>query len=206
MGLNAQTSVPAFVTGQVLTAAQQTQINTGVPVFASTVTRDAAFGGTGEKTLAEGQTCWIEGTGLQIYNGTSWVPYGYAISYTPTWTSTGTQPAIGNGSLSGIYVRIGSWISFRITMSFGSTTTFGTGNYRFGLPVATNTDNNIGYYAQALDTMVAWYYNAYGEGRSDASTTYFNLYTNANAIYGPTVPFTFGNGDGIWITGQYIVS
>jgi hypothetical protein len=49
---------------------------TGIPVFASTVTRDAGFGGTGEKTLAEGQMCYVEGTGLQSYNGTSWVTWG----------------------------------------------------------------------------------------------------------------------------------
>ena len=73
MGANAQTSVPAFTTGQVLTAQQQTEINTGVPVFATTVTRDAAFGGTGEKTLAQGQLAYIEATNVvQYYDGTSW--------------------------------------------------------------------------------------------------------------------------------------
>lgn len=77
MGANAQTTVPTFTTGQVLTAQQQNDsARTGVPVFASTVTRDAAFGGTGEKTLAEGQLAYIEGTGLQSYNGTSWVTWG----------------------------------------------------------------------------------------------------------------------------------
>jgi hypothetical protein len=54
---NTQTSVPVFTAGQVLTAAQQNQINTGIPVFATSVERDAAFGGTGEKTLAEGAVC-----------------------------------------------------------------------------------------------------------------------------------------------------
>jgi hypothetical protein len=74
MGLNAQTAVPVFTAGQVLTAAQQTQINTGIPVFATTVTRDAAFGGTGEKTLAQGQYAYIEATStLQVYNGSAWV-------------------------------------------------------------------------------------------------------------------------------------
>lgn len=81
MGANAQTTVPTFTTGQVLTADQQNQsARTGVPVFASTVTRDAGFGGTGEKTLAEGQLCYVEGTGLQSYNGTSWVTWGTAPS------------------------------------------------------------------------------------------------------------------------------
>jgi hypothetical protein len=73
MGANAQTAVPVFTAGQVLTAAQQTQINTGIPVFATTTTRDAAFGGTGEKTLAEGQYAYIEATNeLQVYSGTAW--------------------------------------------------------------------------------------------------------------------------------------
>lgn len=76
MGANAQTSVPAFTAGQVLTAQQQTEINTGIPVFATTVERDAAFGGTGEKTLAEGQLCYVENlTGvaqIQYYDGSTW--------------------------------------------------------------------------------------------------------------------------------------
>jgi hypothetical protein len=77
MGANAQTAVPAFTAGQVLTAAQQTQINTGIPVFATTTTRDAAFGGTGEKTLAEGQFAYIEATNsTQYYDGSTWVDLG----------------------------------------------------------------------------------------------------------------------------------
>ena len=73
MGANAQTSVPAFTSGQILTAAQVTQINTGMPVFASSTERDAAFGGAGEKTLAEGQTCYLEDTDVaQVYDGSTW--------------------------------------------------------------------------------------------------------------------------------------
>ena len=77
MGANAQTAVPAFTAGQVLTAAQQTQINTGIPVFATTTTRDAAFGGTGEKTLAEGQFAYIEASNTtQYYDGAAWQTVG----------------------------------------------------------------------------------------------------------------------------------
>jgi hypothetical protein len=73
MGANAQTSVPVFTSGQVLTAQQQTEINTGVPVFATTVERDAAFGGTGEKTLAEGQFAYLEDSNTtQYYDGSTW--------------------------------------------------------------------------------------------------------------------------------------
>jgi len=77
MGANAQTSVPVFTAGQVLTAAQMTQVNTGIPVFASTTERDAAFGGTGEKTLAEGQMAYLEDTNTtQYYDGSAWAAVG----------------------------------------------------------------------------------------------------------------------------------
>ena len=74
MGANAQTTVPTFTASQVLTAAQMNDsARTGVPVFATTTTRDAGFGGTGEKTLAEGQLCYIEASDeTQYYTGTAW--------------------------------------------------------------------------------------------------------------------------------------
>lgn len=76
MGANAQTTVPTFTSGQVLTADQMNQsARTGVPVFVGTAERDAAFGGSGEKTLAEGQLAYIESTKtVQFYNGTTWLP------------------------------------------------------------------------------------------------------------------------------------
>ena len=72
MGANATTSVPVYASGEVLTAANLNITNSGIPVFATTVTRDAAFGGTGEKTLAQGQFCYLESTGkLQAELGLS---------------------------------------------------------------------------------------------------------------------------------------
>ena len=76
---NTQTSVPVFTAGQVLTAAQQNQINTGIPVFADSTARDAAFGGTGEKTLAEGQFAFLEDSDTtQYYDGSTWEAVGVA--------------------------------------------------------------------------------------------------------------------------------
>lgn len=93
MGANAQTTVPTFVAGQTLTAAQQNaSARTGVPVFASTTTRNDAFGGTGEKTLAEGQLCWLEGVGMQVYNAAgAWItltPQSALVSTSNTTAST----------------------------------------------------------------------------------------------------------------------
>jgi hypothetical protein len=42
--------------------------------FASAAVRDAAFGGAGEPTLAEGMTCYLDDLNvLQTYTGTAWV-------------------------------------------------------------------------------------------------------------------------------------
>lgn len=77
MGANAVTSIPDFVALQVLTAAELDVVNCGIPVFATTTTRDAAFGGSGEKTLAQGQFCYLESTGkLQVYTGSAWSNVG----------------------------------------------------------------------------------------------------------------------------------
>lgn len=87
MGVNAQTSVPAFTAGQVLTAAQMTEVNTGIPVFATTVTRDAAFGGAGEKVLAQGQYAYIEATStLQVYTGSAWQAVGGGLTLVKSQT------------------------------------------------------------------------------------------------------------------------
>jgi hypothetical protein len=90
MGVNQQTSVPAFSAGQVLTAAQVTQINTGVPVFADSTARTAAFGGTGEKVLAQGQLSYLESDGkIYVYSGTAWVSIS-SVTNVAAFTASGT--------------------------------------------------------------------------------------------------------------------
>ncbi len=79
MGANATTSVPVYASGEVLTAANLNITNSGVPVFADSTARDAAFGGTGEKTLAEGQYAYLESTNQTlVYDGSSWISVGVA--------------------------------------------------------------------------------------------------------------------------------
>lgn len=79
MGINAQTSVPSFSPGDTLTAANTNLLANGIPVFAGTATRDAAFGGSDEKVLAEGQFAYLEDTDTtQFYDGAAWQPVGVA--------------------------------------------------------------------------------------------------------------------------------
>jgi hypothetical protein len=91
---NEQTSVPLFTAGEVLTAANMNiSAGTGVPVFSNSTTRDASFGGAGEKVLAEGQLCYLSDTNItQYYSGSSWLPVGAASGLTLVKTQT-----IGSG-------------------------------------------------------------------------------------------------------------
>lgn len=90
MGANAQTSVPTFVASQVLTAQQVNEINTGVPVFADSTARTNAFGGSGEKVLAQGQLSYLESDGkIYVYSGTAWVSIS-SVTNVEAFTANGT--------------------------------------------------------------------------------------------------------------------
>ena len=87
---NEQTSVPLYAASEVLTAANMNiSAGTGVPVFATTVTRDAAFGGASEKVLAEGQLCYLSASNIvQYYDGAAWATVGPAAAGGLTFISS----------------------------------------------------------------------------------------------------------------------
>ena len=160
MGANAVTTVPVYVAGEVLTAADMNITNSGIPVFATTTTRDAAFGGAGEKTLAEGQFAYIEATNTtQYYDGAA-------------WQSVGVSPGlvrVGGGALSGSSTTFSSVFSatydaYRIVFSnlsasaaAGLKMTLGatTANYNYVSVAATYS--TAAYSAQSgEDTAASW--------------------------------------------------
>ncbi len=108
MGANAQTTVPTFTAAQVLTADQMNQsARTGVPVFADTTARDAAFGSSGEKTLAEGQLCYLESTDkVQFYNGSSWANLG-SVTNVAAFTASGTWTVPAGVTYAIAHIRAG---------------------------------------------------------------------------------------------------
>jgi hypothetical protein len=123
MGVNQQTSVPAFTVGQVLTAQQQTEINTGVPVFADTTARDAAFGGSGEKTLAEGQLAYLEDSNIvQYYDGSGWATVGPSADSGLTLISATTiGTTVSSVTVSGAFSA--TYDSYKIVVSGGAGST-----------------------------------------------------------------------------------
>ena len=208
MGVNAQTSVPTFTASQVLTAAQQNQINTGIPVFATATTRDAAFGGTGEKVLAEGQFGYQESTKeLRWYSGTAWeAALGLEAwdTFTPTFTSigAGTDWVIGNATTSCAYLRVGRGIFFRVQVTWGSTTTFGTKALGMSLPLAaiaySGTNPVLGE-ANFIDTSAAENYAGRVVYRGQTEVQFVQTGVSAtyvkNGLVTSTLPFTWASTD-----------
>lgn len=140
MGANAQTSVPTFSAQQILTAQQMNQsARTGVPVFANTTDRDAAFGGAGEKTLAEGQLCYLEDTNVvQYYDGSSWATVGPSTPGLVLISATTIGSGVTSVALSNIFSA--TYANYKVIISGGAASATSDGSFFLG------GDNVSGYY------------------------------------------------------------
>lgn len=116
-------------------------------------------------------------------------------TWTPTWSSTGTAPVLGNGTLTGTYFRLQKLIIAEARLQSGSTTTFGTGAYALSLPVtalaATTPNKSIGI-ARFNDNSAGNNYNftAHQTGTNSVSFT-----VNAGGTWSLNIPVTFANPD-----------
>jgi hypothetical protein len=73
----AVTSVTNFSDGNVLTATALNAVNCGIHVYSNAAARDAAYGGSGERTLVEGEYAYLLDTDQTlVYSGSSWVTVG----------------------------------------------------------------------------------------------------------------------------------
>lgn len=80
-------------------------------------------------------------------------------TYTPTWAGSVTNPAIGNGVLTGRYVINGRVAYVDIRLMIGSTTTMGSGYWTFSLPlVAVDTVSQVGGSAMVLNNGVRYWH------------------------------------------------
>jgi hypothetical protein len=124
-------------------------------------------------------------------------------AYTSTWTGSGSNPAIGDGTSYAFETREGCMISVDLGINMGSTTTYGTGEYRFSLPrAASGSSNFFGGTALLYDLSATTYYT--GVVQIAASGTYLTvLVHNTVSTITPTVPFTFANGDFLRIQASY---
>lgn len=122
-------------------------------------------------------------------------------AYTPTWTATGTNPAIGNGTIAGAYMQAGKLVAFRLKITMGSTTTYGSGAYLFGLPVASLAagSDSIDISALVFDSSATGRAFRFGYMSSGSIVLADQSGTTVNA----TTPYTLATNDTISISGHY---
>ena len=172
---NEQTSVPLFVADTILTAAQQNiSAGTGVPVFATTVTRDAAFGGA-NKALAEGQLCYLSATNVvQYYDGAAWATVGPAAASSGLVCVKAETAFTAATSVTADSVFTSTYTNYLINFKFqGSTTNDALLKLRVG-GVSASTAYNYQELAGIASTASA--------ARSTSQTS-FVLGTNTNGAF-----------------------
>ncbi|MCX4543764.1 hypothetical protein [Streptomyces sp. NBC_01565] len=185
--------------------ALEAMIRQTVLTFASAATRNAVL-----TSPVEGQMVWLQDSNtFTVYDGTTWqgVPTGGTWqNYTPSWTAVTTNPVLGNGSLSGRYMRDGSTVNFSIKITAGSTTTFGSGPWSLTLPTA--AANNIDMLGKTFVGDSSAGTAAYSQGPAyiAAGGTTVSPYAggaNSTGIVSSLNPQTWANGDRLWISGTY---
>jgi hypothetical protein len=77
---------------------------------------------------------WIDATVMGNYSANT--------SYTPTFNTANADGSIGDGTITGFYTRVGDLVTASVRFVAGSTTDFGSGALRFGLPFTAATKSN----------------------------------------------------------------
>jgi hypothetical protein len=136
--------------------------------FATTTARDAAFGGVGEPTLAEGMTAYIDAdNSIYTYDGSNWVRL----------VSTTTPPAM---QLVSTFTASGTSRSLVCDNVF--TTEFD--NYRVVGNMRSTVNTNALFYqylnTSGVSVATGYYGTAYGQDFTTGGTTFFNL--NAGTV------------------------
>jgi hypothetical protein len=123
---------PAF---SKLTAAQVNGylMDQSIMRFASAAVRDAAFGGVGEPTLAEGMTCYLDDlNALLVYNGSNWIqitPTAAAVQITSE-TFTGTNYTTNQPATAGPAISIVTGTTALITVGSAFTVNAGVQGFQ----------------------------------------------------------------------------
>lgn len=152
-----------------------------------------------------------DATGAQV-----WVPevlLGAWRTFTPTWTTTGSAPSLGNGTLTGRYFKHGRSIRFIIGLTFGSTTNGGLGNYKFALPAAAAAGFEQWVDAKAFTNPFNWMGRAVIDTGASVAVPYFPI-DAGNNVHGPFnqanpgtpnvgAAFPMKTGANMYLSGEY---
>jgi hypothetical protein len=151
-------------------------------------------------------TTWVDGSGggtpisaARLNNLESGVTMTYD-TYTPTWTASGSAPSFGNAVIVARYVKRGKWVHAYGRITFGTTSSFGTGTYTFALPAGA-AQPALGQWGDltAFDASTN-NFNLAKAGNTAGSTSLMQGLYGASvvgsiSVYAQTVPWTWANGD-----------
>lgn len=143
---------------------------------------------------------------LKLSDGTS--PDGLWTNFTPTWTASTTNPTIGNGLLEGTYKRVGNTVHVWMMMTAGSTTTFGSGEYKISLPVTARAISRA-VLSLVMNNDGTRLYNSLAH---NAYTTSLSLDSDNVTLFWDTgvvthnSPFAWASGDWFIVSGTYEAS
>jgi hypothetical protein len=135
----------------------------------------------------------ITGTGLSL---------GSSVAYTPTIGGTGW--ALGNGTMSGSYNAIGKIVKWNVSITWGSTSTFGAGFLTITLP-ATSV-GSPGHVSQVNSFDIspgATYAGTVGVVSSTVVRPHTISSTGLWSGITTTTPFTWAASDNITLSGIY---
>lgn len=143
--------------------------------------------------------------------------FGAWTAYTPSWGADGgAAPTLGNGALTGRYLKIGRTVDWVMQLTWGSTTAAGGGgggeNWWFGLPAApaSGFSQRI-VHADALDSSVSLHYGGgaiYSTLNGGCVKSFVDqLGTQLGAsnapIWDSQAPFVWAAGDILYTSGRY---
>lgn len=119
----------------------------------------------------------------------AWTDY----SGTLAWTTSGTNPAIGNGTIQARYLQAGKLVIYVGVITMGSTTTFGSASWLVSVPVAPSTAALGMGAAMCFDSSTGA--NKQAAAAELASATNLQFFASTLGVVGATAPFTWATSD-----------
>jgi hypothetical protein len=143
---------------------------------------------------------------FEMSDGTS--PQGEWTGFIPAWTGSTTNPVIGNGLSEGRYKQVGNTVHVWMMVTMGSTTTFGTGEYKISLPVTARAISHV-VLNLVMNNEGTRLYNSLAH---NGATTSLSLDSDNVTLFWDTgvvtntAPFTWADGDWFIVSGSYEAS
>ncbi len=138
--------------------------------------------------------------------------FGAWTSFTPSWIAEGgAAPTLGNGTITGRYLKIGRTVDWVLQLTWGATTAPGGGgaseNWAFTLPAVPAAGFTFrSAIADALDASAALHYGAgavYTTSNGGSIRSLVDQRAASSAIWDSLVPFTWAASDILYASGRY---